>query len=116
MAASSLRPFPRSWRQRSPIWFGIPHVWRQRSPSGFWFGILWRHSFAFELAGQDRIDDAPAVPGGDRTVRSEPLPFGLHLARLQRFFEPVRGLPALTHAIVVHRPDIQSAQLEHEEH
>ena len=62
------------------------------------------------------VDGAPAVEGSDRPVGPELVSLGLEGAGRGRCLELVREGPPLAHAVIVDRPDVEPAQLEHQEH
>src|SRR5947208_9162978 len=62
------------------------------------------------------MDGLPAVPSGDRSVRTESVAFHLELFRLRQLLESIRQGVALANPIVVYRPHVEPAELEDQEH
>src|SRR5438046_7731522 len=72
---------------------------------------------ALPLSGKyDRFDRAPAVPRSDRPVGPELLAGSLQRLRRDHLPLAMRDRPPLAHPVVIHRPYIEAAQLEDEEH
>src|SRR6266508_5847211 len=87
------------------------------TPPHSWGGGARRAPEGPPLSRQDYgLHGPPAVPGGDRPVRTEFLALGHQGLRRDDLPLPVDKGPAFAHAVVVDRPHIESPELKDQEH